>query len=236
MNFESPQSFQPSGQAVDRFVKGRNEFLAFYEGTMQHMANWRRLALISSATCLVCIGITGYLATRSEYIPYLVRIDSQTGYTEAVGPINKVDYTPQEAEIKYFLNQLIMQTRSVPLDPVVLNKQWQSAAALMSAGAFSKMQDYANQEGLFDKMGHFTVTPKLMSISRLANTTNTYQIRWEESEFGINGGAGKKRKYLATVTYELSRPEDELALYQNPLGIMVTDVSMTKENVAEDKK
>ena len=98
------------------------------------------------------------------------------------------------------------------------------------------MQDYANQEGLFDKMGHFTVTPKLMSISRLANTTNTYQIRWEESEFGINGGAGKKRKYLATVTYELSRPEDELALYQNPLGIMVTDVSMTKENVAEDKK
>lgn len=233
MNIPNPKDFTPGGNAVDRFAQGRREFFDYGEAMMQNVKNWRKLAIIASGTCLLCVGITGYLATRSEYIPYLVRIDSETGFTEAVGPINQVDTTASEAEIKYFLSQVILKTRAIPLDPVVYNNNWRDASAFLSNAAFGKMQSYVREEGAASKIGNTTVTPVISVITRMANTNNTYQIRWTEKEFGLQGTEQRIKKYMGTVTIEQKTPDDEASIYRNPLGLIITDISFGPEDIRE---
>ena len=233
MNIPNPKDFSPGGEALDIFGKGRREFFDYGESMMQNVKNWQKIAIIASGICLFCIGITGYLATRSEYIPYLVRIDSETGFTEAVGPITQVSTTANEAEIKYFLSQLILKTRSIPLDPVVYSNNWTDATAFLSTSAFGKMQKFATEEGAIQKIGHTTVTPVISVITRMANTNNTYQIRWTEKSFGIQGSTEKTKKFMGTVTIEQKPPENEASIYKNPLGLIITDISFGPEDIKE---
>lgn len=233
MNIPSPKNYGPSGEAIDVFAKGRKEFYSYGENLMQNVRNWKKLAIISSITCLFCVGITGYLSMRSQYIPYLVRIDSKTGFTEAVGPINQVSTTANEAEIKYFLSQVILKTRSIPLDPIVYNSNWSEAAAFLSTPAFGKMQSYAKADKSVQKIGSSTVTPIINGITRLANTSNTYQVRWSEKEFSLQGTEQTIKKYIGTVTVEQKVPEDEASIYKNPLGLIITDISFNTENIGD---
>jgi len=227
------ENFKERGTALDPYAKGRKEHLAYVERILDSANTFKKIALGTTLVALVASVSAGYLATRSEYVPFIIRADKVTGYTDAIGPITQAEYKPTEAETKYFLTEFIKKTRTVPLDPVVYQKNWKDAQQFLTEGAAKKLNAISESQGHFSKLGTSTVEPTVLGITRMANSDNTYQIRWQEVDYGINSGQGTQQNYIGTFTIKSGELGSEADLYKNPLGIKITDVSFSLENAAQ---
>lgn len=235
---ESPKDYSPAGDRLDPFLKGRSFYLDQLERVAKDRDSWKkstqRLVLVA---LVMTIGIV-YISMRSEYIPFMVRVDKTTGYTEAIGPITEVKYNPQEAEITYLLGDFIRNIRTVPLDPVVYKNNWNAASNFLSARASQKLNMMIANEEQAAALGKMTVLPRVISIQPMANTNgNTYLVRWEEEIFYIGGTGGKLvNTYSGNITFTITPPKKKEAYYKNPIGLIIEDLSYEKENAAFNPK
>jgi len=86
------------------------------------------------------LSLTGglvYAMTRSRVEPVVITLDKDTGVTNVLGKPSEHPYTPQQAEISYFLGHLIRLLRTVPLDPVLVRLHWNEAYRFMRQSAAS---------------------------------------------------------------------------------------------------
>lgn len=102
--------FKEKGTALDPFLKGREEHFSYVERILDSANTFKKIAVGATLVALVSSISAGYLATRSEYIPFIIRADKVTGYTDAVGPVTQQEYKPTEAETKYFLTDFIKKS------------------------------------------------------------------------------------------------------------------------------
>lgn len=230
------KTFTEKGSPLDPYQAGRNEHFSYVERILDSANTFKKIAIGSTLVALVATISAGYLATRSEYIPFIIRADKVTGYTDAIGPVTNLEYKPTEAETKYFLSEFIKKVRTVPLDPVVYHKNWKDARLFLTDAAAKKLNTITESQGHFSKLGSSTVEPTILGITRLSNSDNTYQIRWQETDYSINSGQGSQQNFIGTFTIESGKLGSEADLYKNPLGIKVTDVSFSLENAAQSKE
>lgn len=120
-----------------------------------------------------------YISMRSEYIPFMIRIDKITGFTEALGPITEIKYDPQEAEITYLLGEFIRNIRTIPLGPVVYKANWTAAGNFLSPKTSQKLNAMIADEDQAAALGKVTILHlKLFSIQPTANTNGyTFVVR-----------------------------------------------------------
>jgi len=203
--------FKEKGTALDPFLKGREEHFSYVERILDSANTFKKIAVGATLVALVASISAGYLATRSEY-------------------------KPTEAETKYFLTDFIKKVRTVPLDPVVYQKNWKDAQIFLTEGAAKKLNAISESQGHFSKLGSSTVEPTVLGITRLSNSDNTYQIRWQEVDYGINSGQGTQQNYIGTFTIKTGELGTEADLYKNPLGIKITDISFSLENAAQSNE
>ena len=64
---------------------------------------------------IVCVLSTIFIAATANYKTYVVRVDNATGQVETGGELKATNYKPQEAELKTFLAQFIMNTRTISI-------------------------------------------------------------------------------------------------------------------------
>ena len=228
---ENPKDFTPAGDRMDPFFKGKSLYLNQQERLTADRDSWKKSTqgLVIAVVVLV-IGIV-YISMRSEYIPFMVRIEGHTGYTEAVGPLKEIKYDPKEAEITYLLGEFIRNIRTVPLDPVVYKTNWTAASNYLSPRANQKLNALVMSEDQAAILGKATVLPKIISIQPMANTNgNTFVVRWEEEIFYIGSNSGKVvNSYSGNITFSISPPKKREDYYKNPIGLIIEDLSYTKE-------
>ena len=75
-----------------------------------------------------------------------------------------------------------------------------------------------------------TTTTKIISVNKITNTKDTYQIRWSEEIFGINGAVEETRNYTGVFTVDHAILKTEEQILKNPLGIVIKDFSISREN------
>lgn len=229
---EKPKSFEPSGDVHAPFFRGRDPFLDPYENLAVQRDAWKKMSLRQWwLILLLVIGIV-YISMRSEYIPFMVRIDGKTGFTEAVGPVKEIRYNPQEAEVTFFLGEFIKNIRTVPLDPVVYNANWTKAANFLSARAGQKLNAMIAGEEQTSFIGKATVLPRILAIQPMANSGGaTYVVRWEEEVFFVGAATSKTiNAYSGTITFSIQPPNKKEQYYKNPIGLIIEDLAYTKEN------
>ena len=197
-------------------------------------ANYRILILgliIVSVTLAVGLVIQSY---KSSVIPYIVEVDSSTGRVKNAGPLTVSDYTPQDAEIKFFLSKFLNNVRGMPLDPVVYKNNWTEAYAFLTKSAAAKMTTEIKNEKLAEKFGQKTVQIQIISCLPMEGS-NSYQIRWNEEEFTINSGKKTVTPMTGIFTTSIIPPTEEAILRVNPLGIYISDFNWTKDTTAVKK-
>ena len=100
--------------------------------------------------CVVIIGIAVVsvvaIATTYNYKTYVVRVDNATGQVDTGGQLKSTNYVPQQAEIKHFLGQFILDTRTVPLDPVLFKNNIDRSQHFMTREASTKMASMLKSE------------------------------------------------------------------------------------------
>lgn len=190
--------------------------------------NWRRGFFIMALITSISVSGMGYLATRSSLIPYVIEVDA-TGSARAINIAEQKKYIPNEKEIKYFLRQFVLNTRTIPMDKVVFKNNWLEAYMFLGKSATTKMNEHMKKENIVERLGTETSIISVNSILSVADSSNTYQIRWTESIYGKDGSKKSTYGMSGIFSIEVAIPQDEKVLTINPLGIIIKDFSYSKE-------
>ena len=89
------------------------------------------------------------------------------------------------------------------------------------------MRDVMKQENLTGKLGKETVQIDVQVVVPVSSST--YQVRWIETSFSKEGKVIENRKMTGLFSIEIIPPKDEKEVLSNPLGLLIKDVSWSRE-------
>ena len=220
---------KPAAHPVTPYMRARQEWDDRLGTLYSQTKLWRSAALISSAIGLVLAVSMGVLAQRATVVPVVVGLDRERGEPVVIGPVGPMQFRAGPTEIKYFLTQLIHNVRSVPLDPVVMRRNWESAYAYLTLDASTLMGEWARKpESHVAQIGKKTVTVQPVAITQVANS-ESYQARWEETVYDYSGRLVDQYTMTGVFTVARKDPTEEKSLLMNPLGLFVTNFQWTRE-------
>src|SRR5579863_4285231 len=186
--------------------------------------NWRLMAF----GCLtLSFGLAGgfvWQSARSRVTPYVVEVD-KLGGVQAVGPAIR-PYQPTDAEIAYHLARFITDVRSLPIDPIVVRRNWLEAYDYATARAANVLNDYARQNDPFKSVGEKSITADVTSVVRASDSS--FQVKWTEQTYD-HGTLSKTDHYTAILSVIIQQPHDADTLRKNPLGIYVHGLNWSRD-------
>jgi type IV secretory pathway TrbF-like protein len=221
-----PKICKTDQEPVTPYQKAQAEWDRREGDARKQAMNWRLSAMISGLACLALIFGLIYQSSKSMVVPYVVQINSD-GIVQAIGPAHRENYQPQEPEIKYFLSQIVSKTRSLPLDAIIAKKNWTDVYAFLRESAAQKMNTYMTQNNMVGRIGTETSQVEVTVIVPLS--PHSYQVRWKETRFDLEGNQKEVAKMTGLFTIEFASPRNEKELSVNPLGLFIKDFSWSKE-------
>ncbi len=193
--------------------------------------NWRLMAFGCLTLSLLLSGGVIWQAGRSIITPYVVEVD-RLGDVRTVGPATEA-YEPTDAQIAYHLARFIENFRSLPIDPVIVRKNWLRAYDYTTTRGANSLNDYARVSDPFSRVGKRTVAIDVTSVVR--SSGDSFDVRWREQTFE-NGALADTARYTAVLSIVIQRPRTEEALRKNPLGIYVHSLNWSKDLIAGEPK
>lgn len=185
----------------------------------------RALAFILTAVCAIAVHGTVTLARQSRIVPYIVEVD-RLGQPLAYGRVENVP-PPEERQVRGEIGRFVEAMRTVLTDPVAQNWMIDRSYTFTRGTARTYVDGYFsvprnNPHVLGREMIRLV---SRVTVRRQAGTTDRWNVRWDEYEIPIRGGAAIVRPWEGTLRTTLIPPEDEDQLMSNWLGLYVTDVS-----------
>lgn len=208
----------------DSARRGWNDLL---ENERSHTRRWRVAALGATATTLaLSIGLT-IAGNRPAPAPLVVRVDTD-GSAAVVSRAGANSFAPGTSEYRFFLANWIKLVRAVPMDPVVIKSNWNSAYAYMTPKAANKLNAWAREPGSpLSNVGGSTTQVQIESV--LPVSENSYQARWQETSFTDAGAVKDIATWTCTFTVRVLPPIDDAAAYRNPLGLFIDDFNWNRD-------
>lgn len=186
--------------------------------------NWRLMAF----GCLaLSIGLSGGLiwqSTQSRVTPYVVEVD-KLGEVQAVAPAIE-HYQPTDAEIAWYLARFITDVRSLPIDPVLVRKDWLEAYGFATNHAAVFLNSYAQANDPFKAIGDRSVSVDVTSVVRASDTS--FQVKWTETAYQQSSLVSTTR-WTAILTILVKPPRTAEVLRKNPLGLYVDNIAWSRE-------
>lgn len=221
-----PSSYSPGGDEVVDYLAGEKVWDQ-RDGTVRSQNyNLRLLLILSTVANMILCGGIWYQSSKSMLIPYVVE-KSIDGSAQAVTVAKEAVYEPKEAEIKYFIEHFVLDSRTLPLDPVVAKNQWKNAFALLRSGARNKMTEEFRKDNMQNRIG--TETTQISVKAVLQQSPDTYQVRWQEEVYGVDGSLKDKYTMSGSFSVEFSVPKTEQELRITPLGLYIKNFSWSRE-------
>jgi type IV secretion system protein VirB5 len=186
--------------------------------------NWRLAALGGLALSAGLSAGLLWQSMQSRVVPYVVAVD-ELGEARAVAPADKA-YRPTDPQLAWFLGEFIRNVRSVPLDPVVMRRNWLSAYDFATGRGARFLDEYARAADPFAGLGTRTVSVQVTSIVRASD--RAFQVKWTESEYERGSPAGTAR-WTAILSVVTRSPASAETLRKNPLGLYVDAIDWSEE-------
>lgn len=197
------------------------------------IVKWQRMAMLCCVITLLSVASLVYVSTKATFIPYLVGMDETTGRIQSLGALTEVNQEPTEAQKAYFLHSFVEQIRSIPADNEVMKSNMSRATKFLTQQSGNKLKDlYLNdmtQNIIAGKINRV----KVLSVTKIANSDNGYQVRWEE----IQPDNGRQTINSFTGTFTLTREpvSDKEVLVDNPLGLFIKDFTIADEGKVDNQ-
>lgn len=186
--------------------------------------NWRLMAF----GCLILSGgLSGALVWQSlsgSIVPWVVQVD-KLGQAQAVAPAT-ADYTPNDAQIAWYLARFVEEVRSIPADPIIVRQNWLRAYDFTTTAGAQALNNYARANDPFAKVGKQQIAVEVSSVIRAS--PSSFRIAWIERRYQ-DGSLASTERWSAILTVVVQAPRDADTLRKNPLGIYVTAINWSKE-------
>jgi type IV secretion system protein TrbF len=186
--------------------------------------NWRLMAfsgLILSAG--LAAGLV-WQSARSRIIPFVIEVD-KLGEVQAVAPATQ-NYQPSDAQIAWFLGHFIIDVRSLPMDPVLVRRNWLEAYKFVTDHGAIFLDGYADADNPFEAIGNTSVSVEVTSVVRASGSS--FQVKWTEQTYRQDSLVSKEN-WTAILTITIKPPRTEEVLRENPLGLYVEGISWSRE-------
>lgn len=168
-----------------------------------------------------------YQSTKATVTPYVVEVGPD-GTARAIGQAQAANYNPKEAEVKYFLAQFVQLTRGVSSDAVLYRQNWMKAYTFMEKNASSKVNSMMSKDQQATLLQNKN-TVQVTILSLLPTTQSSWQARWKEEIFDQSGQSTGFYNMTGLFTITFQPPTNEKDLINNPLGIIITDLTWNRD-------
>ncbi len=233
--FKGPQQYTTQ-EPTDPCEYGRSVWDKREGAVIVQNHNLRLLTLALAGACVVLAGGLVFQSMKSTIEPYVIEVDRSTGEVKSAGVMSEIQYTPQNEEIEYFIGQFILNTRSLPLDPVVYKQNWSEAYHFLTRDAATKMSAEIKQDKIAENFGKQTVQVSIVSILPVDGSSGSYQARWNEEVFIVGSGEKEVIPMTGVFTTMTIPAKDKETLRVNPLGIYLSDFNWQKDTTVQNTK
>ncbi len=188
--------------------------------------NWRLACFTALLLCGAMAVGWYWQAARGTVIPWVVQVD-RLGNVEASGPATS-NYHPTDPVIARDLADVITWLRGVSEDQIDMRANWLKAYKFFTAKGQLVLNDYAQRNDPFARVGKEQVSVEVTSVVRASD--QSFRIAWIERHY-VDGGLAATERWSAIVTVVIAPPRkpDEDTLNVNPLGIYVDALNWSKE-------
>ncbi|MBI1330272.1 MAG: conjugal transfer protein TrbF [Alphaproteobacteria bacterium] len=186
--------------------------------------NWRLMAFGCLTLSVSLAGGLIWQSAQSRVTPYVVEVD-KLGEVQAVAPATR-HYQPTDAEIAWYLARFITDVRSLPMDPVLVRKDWLEAYGFATDHAAVFLNGYAQANNPFKDVGTRSVSVDVTSVVRASDTS--FQVKWTEKVYDQDSLVSATN-WTAILTILVKPPRTAEVLRKNPLGIYVDSIAWSRE-------
>lgn len=210
--------------AVTRYQKAAQVWDERIGSARVQARNWRLMAFGS----LIMTGSLGaalvWQSLQGSVVPYVVEID-RLGAAQAIAPATE-RYEPTDAQIAYYLARFVENVRQIPADPIVLRQNWLRAYDFTTDRGALALNDYAQGDDPFAKVGEVQVAVEISSVIRASD--DSFRVAWTERHYE-NGQLDRTERWTAILTSVIQPPRDAERLRKNPLGVFVRAINWSRE-------
>ena len=164
--------------------------------------------------------------------PYTLLVDKQTGYVQALKPLQASEISGNTALTQSFLVQYVIMRESFDIDALQANYR---KVALWSAGQarseYIAISQPSNPDSLLARMPRSSILEtRVKSVSPMAG--NTAMVRFETVRRDGGGQAGAPQNWVAVIRYQYSNEPMKIEdRFVNPLGFQVTRYQRSAETL-----
>lgn len=210
------------------YDKATEELFEFYAQQSKRINTYKIIAILMLGLTITSTLSCVYLSTKSTLIPYVVEVD-QTGEAKAIRRAEQL-YVPKEVEYRYFIREIVHKMRSIPRDNVLYSRNFQQLSYFLTESMLQKHQEILINEDT-NELAKQLISRDLniTSFNKVPRTKNTYQVKWNEKMYSAEGLEISNSNFTGLFTVTNEQPKDVAEININPLGIIVEDFSLSKE-------
>jgi type IV secretion system protein VirB5 len=193
---------------------------------VQAAVTWRWVALALGVLAIMLAAGLTFVALQKRTFVHVVEVSPQ-GRVLSVEPLSG-RYTPTDAQVSYFLGHFVRLVREIPTDGVVLRQNWFEAYRFLTPQSSQQLNEIAREDDPFERLGTSARTAVITSVVQRSQAT--WQISWIEATHGADARSAQSFTGLFTVRFD--HPRDADALMTNPLGLFISEFSISPETPA----
>ncbi|GAM97342.1 conjugative transfer protein TrbF [alpha proteobacterium U9-1i] len=221
--FRKPPRAYAAEPADTPFARAQQAWDTRMGGAVRAAETWRAVAFGAAAIAMVLAGGLTVVALQKRTFVHVVEVSPQ-GAVLSVRPLAD-GYTPTDAQVSYFLGHFVRLVREIPTDGIVLRQNWFEAYRFLTSQAAQHLNEIAREDDPFAQLG--TTARTVIVTSVVQRSERTWQVSWIEASHGADARANQSFTGLFTVRFDQPRNAD--ALMTNPLGLFITEFSMSPE-------
>jgi type IV secretion system protein VirB5 len=198
------------GFVLEDSIKDKNFFM--------YVMGVGSLVLFAASLVLFYVSIS-----RQDIIPVLVNV-LPSGESAYLGEVKQAEFQAPEAAVFYQVRRFVVNLRTIPVDPYVLNTNINECYAMITSSYEQIFTPILRANSPFPLVGKVRRSVEIESTLHI--TGNSYQVDWIESTFE-SGGNPSRVKMRALVTVRLITPDPSF-IRDNPLGIFIEACEWTQ--------
>ena len=211
----------------NKYIKAQNEWNDRLGSADKQIKNWK-LAFFSSLVIVLLLSIAFIMTLmRQQNFVYIAEVKTNEQIANVHPILNRLTATKVQEEA--FVSDFIKNIMNIPLDPVVLQKQWVNAFSTSEGRAKDQLNQIIRKDRPFKNVGQITREIKLINFNALSD--HTYEFNWEAKTYARSGKEISSELFHGSFTVKNSqeKPVSSFEALQNPFNLKIAYFDFSKK-------
>lgn len=187
---------------------------------------WRYACAVCAVIIIMALVVIMGLVSRQQVVPYLVSVDGQ-GKTLGVNRLEAQSALPKEF-VPSELAEYVQNWRTATADFDLQKRMVEKLAFFTAGAAKGQLREWYEQNSPYEKARNGKLVQITIKGLPLPVSKDSWRVEWQELTRSHNGTLLMTETYAATLSVVFVPPQNESQILNNPGGILITEISVTK--------